>query len=58
MLNVRTLCGDNEREHWFLSMVFCISFFFFLMYFFNHFAFKILNIFSTLKISISVTYMC
>ena len=27
MLNVRTLCGDNEREHWFLSMVFCISFY-------------------------------
>ena len=45
MLNVRTLCGDNEREHWFLSMVFCISYFFFSDVFFNHFAFKILNIF-------------
>ena len=61
MLNVKTLCGDNEREHCSLSYGFLYFLFcFFLMSFFfsNHLAFKILNIFPTLKISLSFTYMC
>ena len=41
-------------------MVFCISCLFFpdVFFFSNHLAFKILNIFPTLKISLSFTYMC
>ena len=51
-------CVVTMEENIGFFLWFSVFLFFFLMYFFNHFAFKNLNIFSTLKISVSVTYMC